>query len=46
MDDRRAQALRAERERKIRSEEGMPHQPTRQSQSPIPGAFAEDLELD
>jgi hypothetical protein len=46
MEDRRAQALRAERERKIRSQEGMPHQPMRQSQSPIPGAFTEDIELD
>jgi len=51
LEDRRAQALRAERERKIRSQEGMAPQPLpqSQSQSPVPGAFAEfaeDLELD
>ncbi|KAI9428378.1 hypothetical protein H4582DRAFT_2106869 [Lactarius indigo] len=38
MDDRRAQALRTERERKIRSQEGVA-----QAQSPIPGGHVDDL---
>jgi len=46
MEDRKAQALRTQRERNIRSQEGTTHQPLRQSQSPIPGAFAEDFVLD
>ncbi|KAH9045213.1 hypothetical protein EDB85DRAFT_1905369 [Lactarius pseudohatsudake] len=41
MEDRRAQALRAERERKIRSQEGVA-----QAQSPIPGGHVDDLELE
>jgi len=42
LEDRKAQALRADRERKTRSQEGMAHQP----QSPVPGSFAEDLAED
>lgn len=41
LEDRRAQALRTERERKIRSQEGIA-----QAQSPVPGAYADDPELD
>jgi len=41
LEDRKAQALRAERERNIRSQEGVA-----QARSPIPGAFADDPELD
>ncbi|KAH8988575.1 hypothetical protein EDB92DRAFT_1871298 [Lactarius akahatsu] len=41
MEDRRAQALRTERERKIRSQEGVA-----QAQSPIPGGHVDDLELE
>ncbi|KAH9076979.1 hypothetical protein EDB83DRAFT_2347565 [Lactarius deliciosus] len=41
MEDRRAQALRTERERKIRSQEGVA-----QAQSPVPGGLVDDLGLD
>jgi hypothetical protein len=41
LEDRKAQALRAERERNIRSQEGVA-----QARSPIPGAYVDDPELD
>lgn len=45
MEDRKAQALRAERERKIRPQEDMA-QALRQPQSSVPGELAEFLDVD
>jgi len=43
LEDRKAQALRTERERKIRSQEGMAQA---RSPSPIPGGYADEPEVD
>jgi len=45
LEDRKTQALRAERERFIRSQEGTAQALSR-TRSPIPGAFADDPESD
>ncbi len=56
MEDRKAQALRTERERKIRSQEGMvqegvaqegvAQEGVAQAQSPVPGAFDDESDSD